>query len=102
MSNRQRPYSCPVSDHGYVRALSGISGFRRLLGVRLTSQFGDGLAQASLASSILFNPAQQTSPLKIASGFALLVLPFSVLGPFVGVFLDRWSRRNRLMRMAIR
>ena len=85
-----------MSDHGYVRALSGISGFRRLLGVRLTSQFGDGLAQASLASSILFNPAQQTSPLKIASGFALLVLPFSVLGPFVGVFLDRWSRRNTL------
>ncbi len=76
--------------------LSGISGFRRLLSVRLASQFGDGLAQASLASSVLFNPAQQASPIKIAAGFALLVLPFSVLGPFVGVFLDRWSRRNVL------
>ena len=77
-----------------MRALSRIWGFRRLLGVRLSSQFGDGLFQASLASSILFNPAQQTSSIKIATGFALLVVPFSILGPFAGVFLDRWSRRN--------
>ena len=25
-----------------------------------------------------------------------MLLPFSVLGPFVGVFLDRWSRRQVL------
>lgn len=84
----------PVGDRGNVRALSRMQGFRRLLSVRLTSQFGDGLFQAALGSSILFNPAQQTSPLKIATGFALLVIPFSLVGPFAGVFLDRWSRRN--------
>ena len=65
-----------------------------LLAIRLTSQFSDGLFQAALAGSVLFNPAQQTSPVKIAAGFAVLLVPFSMLGPFVGVFLDRWSRRN--------
>lgn len=50
--------------------------------------------QAALAGSVLFNPAQQSSPGKIAVGFAVLLVPFSILGPFVGVFLDRWSRRN--------
>jgi MFS family permease len=83
-----------ASDRGNVRALVAIRGFRRILAVRLTSQFGDGLFQAALAGSVLFNPAQQTSPVKIAIGFAVLLIPFSILGPFVGVFLDRWSRRN--------
>ena len=79
---------------GNVRALFDLRGFRRLLAVRLTSQFSDGLFQAALAGSVLFNPAQQSSPTKIAVGFAVLLVPFSILGPFVGVFLDRWSRRN--------
>lgn len=83
-----------TGDRGNVRALFRIPGFRRLLGVRLSSQFSDGLFQAALAGSVLFNPAQQTSPIKIATGFALLIVPFSVIGPYVGVFLDRWSRRD--------
>lgn len=82
------------SRSGNVRTLLRRSGFRRLVTVRLTSQFGDGLFQAALAGSVLFNPAQQTSPLKIATGFAVLLIPFSILGPFAGVFLDRWRRRN--------
>src|SRR5205814_1861876 len=28
------------------------------------------------------------------TGFTLLLLPYSVIGPYVGVFLDRWSRRS--------
>ena len=55
---------------GNVRQLLRRGSFRRLLAVRLTSQFGDGLFQAALAGSVLFNPAQQTSPVKIATGFA--------------------------------
>src|SRR5215467_13681306 len=83
-----------MQSRGHLRALSRLSGFRRLLAVRLTSQFGDGLFQAALAVSVLFNPAEQTSPVKIAAGFAVLLVPFSVLGPYVGVFLDRWRRRS--------
>jgi MFS family permease len=90
----ERPSQPAEPGRGNVRALFDIRGFRRLLAMRLTSQFSDGLFQAALAGSVLFNPAQQSSPAKIATGFAVLLVPFSILGPFVGVFLDRWSRRN--------
>lgn len=81
-------------SHRHLLALGRLQGFRRLLAVRLTSQFGDGLFQAALAGSVLFNPARQASSVKIAIGFAVLLVPFSVVGPYVGVFLDRWSRRD--------
>lgn len=71
-------------------------GFRRLLAARLTSQVADGWFQAGLAGSLLFNPERQASPLAIASGFAVLLLPYSLLGPYVGVLLDRWQRRGSL------
>jgi MFS family permease len=71
-------------------------GFRRLLGVRMASHVGDGWFQAGLAGSVLFNPEKATSPLAIAIGFAVLLLPYSLIGPYVGGFLDRWSRRSIL------
>lgn len=81
---------------GNLRATVASRGFRRLLGVRLVSQYGDGLFQAGLAGGLLFSPERQAGPAAIASGFAILLLPYSLLGPFVGVFLDRWSRRTIL------
>jgi MFS family permease len=62
--------------------------------VRLVSQIADGWFQAGLAGSVLFNPEKRTSALEVATGFAILLLPYSVIGPYVGVFLDRWSRRS--------
>lgn len=85
-----------VAPHHNLRAILARRGFRRLLGVRLLSQVGDGWFQAGLASSVFFNPERAASPLAITSAFAVLLLPYSLLGPFVGVFLDRWSRRNTL------
>lgn len=76
-----------------VRAILAGDGFQRLLAARLTSQVADGWFQAGLAGSLLFNPERQASAAAIATGFAVLLLPYSVLGPFVGVFLDRWDRR---------
>ena len=73
--------------------------FRRLLSVRLFGQFADGVFQASLAGSILFNPERQAHAGDIAAGFAVLLLPYSVLGPFAGVLLDRWWRQ-RVLRNA--
>jgi hypothetical protein len=72
--------------------------FRRLLGTRLLSQFGDGVFQAALAGTVLFNPQRAADPLDIAAGFAVLLLPYSLVGPFAGVWLDRWSRRQVLLR----
>lgn len=72
--------------------------FRRLLTTRLVSQFGDGVFQASLAGAVLFNPEHQSDPADIAAGFAVLLLPYSLLGPYVGVLIDRWWRQRILSR----
>ncbi len=72
--------------------------FRRLFGVRLAAQFGDGLLQAALATFVLFSPERQPDAVKVAAAFAILLLPYSIVGPFAGVFLDRWRRRNVLVR----
>jgi len=81
----------------HVRAILRRGDFRRLLSTRLTSQFADGIFQAGLAGSVLFNPDRQTDPMAVALGFAVLLLPYSLVGPFAGVLLDRWSRRNVLV-----
>lgn len=68
-----------------------------LLVVRLAGQFADGVFQASLAGTILFNPQRSAHAGDIAAGFAVLLLPYSLLGPFAGVLLDRWSRQRVLL-----
>ncbi len=80
-----------------VRALFREPGFGRLYGTRLVSQSADGVFQASLASAVLFNPEHATDPASLAVGFAVILLPYSVIGPFAGVFLDRWSRQRVLV-----
>jgi MFS family permease len=80
----------------HVKQLLAADGFRRLLEVRLVSQFGDGVFQASLAGAVLFNPEQQAKAADVAAGFVVLLLPYSFIGPFAGVLLDRWSRQRIL------
>ena len=70
--------------------------FRRLFTVRVASQFTDGVFQVALAGYVIFSPEKQATPGAIAAALAVVLLPFSALGPFVGVFLDRWSRRQVL------
>lgn len=65
---------------------------RLLLATRLAGQASDGLLQAALGSYVLFSPQRQASPGQVAGTFAILLLPYSLVGPFAGVFLDRWSR----------
>ena len=71
--------------------------FRRLFGTRLVSQFSDGIFQFAVAGFAFFSPEKQTTALQVATGLAVLLLPYSILGPFVGVFIDRWSRRQILV-----
>ncbi len=71
-----------------------VPGLRRLVFVRVLSAFGDGAFQGALAVLVLFSPERQTDPAEIAAGFAVLILPYSVIGPFAGALLDRWSRRR--------
>src|SRR3954453_5549391 len=71
--------------------------FRRLFGTRLVSQFSDGIFQFAVGGYAFFNPEKQTTAAEIAAGLAVLLLPYSILGPFVGVFIDRCSRRQILV-----
>ena len=82
-----------------VRDLFHEQGFARLYATRLVSQSADGVFQASLASAVLFNPEHATDPGTLAVGFSIILLPYSVVGPFAGVFLDRW-RRQRVLLLA--
>jgi hypothetical protein len=75
------------------RSVRALPEFRRLLELRAVSQFGDGLFQAGIAGAILFNPEREAEPWAIAAAFAVLFLPYSLLGPFAGALLDRWDRR---------
>lgn len=72
-------------------------GVARLAAVRWSSQFGDGFFQAALSGAILFNPERETEPKAIALGFVVLLLPYSLVGPFAGAMLDRWDRRKVLV-----
>ena len=85
------------SDRRALREVVDSPGFRGLMAVRLTGQFSDGLFQASLFSAVFFNPERATSAGQAAAAFATLLLPYSVVGPFAGVFLDRWRRQRVLV-----
>ena len=80
----------PVAVWHSVR---GLPDFWRLLELRTASQFGDGLFQAGLAGALLFNPDRAARPMAVAGAFAVLFLPYSLLGPFAGALMDRWDRR---------
>lgn len=79
---------------GHLRASLRRPDFRRLYAVRLLGQFGDGVFQASLAGAVLFNPERQAHAADVAAGFAVVLLPYSLIGPFAGVLLDRWWRQR--------
>src|SRR6056297_118405 len=83
---------------GALRAVLANQDFRRLYSTRLAGQFGDGLLQSALATFVLFSPERQPDAASVAAAFAILLLPYSFIGPFAGVLLDRWQRRNVLVR----
>src|SRR4051794_37249100 len=85
-----------MKNLGHLVHLLRGTWFRRLFAVRVSSQLTDGVFQVALAAYVVFSPERAPSPAAIASALAVVLLPFSVLGPFVGVFLDRWSRRQVL------
>ena len=63
---------------------------------RWSGQATDGIFQSALASFVLFSPERQASALSAALAFAVVLLPYSLIGPFVGTVLDRISRQRAL------
>ena len=69
----------------------------RLLAVRWMGQLTDGIFQSSLASFLLFSPERQPDAKSAAVAFAVVLLPYSLVGPFVGTILDRISRQRVIL-----
>ncbi len=70
--------------------------FRRLFAVRCAASSPTACSRSRWRRTWSSPRSGQPAPAAIAAALAVVLLPFSVLGPFVGVFLDRWSRRQVL------
>jgi predicted MFS family arabinose efflux permease len=81
------------STIGRIRGALAGDDFRRLFAIRLVSQFADGLFQSALVASVVFAPEQQDTAVGLLKATLIVALPYSILGPFTGVFIDRWRRR---------
>ena len=66
----------------------------KILTIRWLGQIGDGIFQSALASFVLFSPERQPNAVGAATAFAVVLLPYSFVGPYAGVFLDRFSRQR--------
>ena len=74
-----------------------IPAIRKLLLLRWTGQLTDGIFQSALASFVLFSPERQPDAKSAAAAFAVVLLPYSVIGPLVGTILDRISRQRIIL-----
>jgi MFS family permease len=80
-----------------LRAVLAKRDFRKLFATRLVSQAGDGVITAAVGTYVFFNASTFPTPMAGAAAFAVLYLPYSLIGPFAGVLMDRWSRRQILV-----
>jgi MFS family permease len=80
-----------------LRSLAGVSRFRRLIAAQVVSQAADGLYQIALAAVLIFDVAVADTPEQVTKILAVTLIPFSVVGPFTGPFIDRFSRRSILV-----
>ena len=104
MSSGRLPWRRREGQHSFLadlRAVLAERNFRRLFATRLISQTGDGMFAAGLGAYVFFNATSFPNPGAAAAAFTVLYLPYSLVGPFAGVFIDRWSRRQILVWSAV-
>jgi Major Facilitator Superfamily len=63
-----------------------------LLGAQALAQGADGLAQAAMASVLVLDAFDDGTPMRILTLLIVTLIPYSAIGPFAGVFVDRWER----------
>lgn len=73
------------------------TGLALLLGSQSLAQAADGLAQAAFASVLVLDALNEGVPSRILALLALTLVPYSLIGPFAGVFVDRLERRTLML-----
>lgn len=61
----------------------------------------DAMVTVSLAGSLVFNLSPDASRTQVLLYLAITMVPFTVLAPFVGPAVDRFSRGHRLLAAAL-
>jgi MFS family permease len=84
-----------------LKAVLAIPDFRKLFAARLVSQAGDGVFNAGFAAYAFFSAQSFPDPAAAVYAFTVLYVPYSLIGPFAGVFIDRWSRRQIIVYGAL-
>ena len=84
-----------------LKAVLAERDFRKLFASRLVSQTGDGVFNAGFAAYAFFSAQTFPNPAAAVDAFAVLYLPYSLIGPLAGVFIDRWSRRQIIVWAAL-
>jgi len=98
------PRAHPGAARGFVRDLRLVwqrPYYRRLLATNVTSRLGDGFLLAAAGTYVLFNPQDAATLADFALATVVLYLPYSLIGPFAGIVLDRWARRQVLFLASI-
>ncbi|MGZ4483757.1 MAG: apolipoprotein N-acyltransferase [Nocardioidaceae bacterium] len=72
-----------------------------LVAGQCAGQAADGLAQITFAQIVVFEAGRGATPTRIAALLAVTLLPFSLVGPFAGVLIDRWPRRRVLVLLSL-
>ena len=76
--------------------------FAWLMGTQFLAQAGDGIVQAALAKSIAFGNQEgfdlenARSPDELLRIVLYMLVPYTIVSPFLGVLIDRWDRRRLL------
>lgn len=70
---------------------------RVLVAGQALGQAGDGFAQIAFAQLVVFDIGRGATPARVAGVLAATLLPFTIVGPFAGVLIDRWNRRRLLV-----
>jgi MFS family permease len=84
-----------------LKAVLAEHDFRKLFAARLVSQTGDGVFNAGFTAYAFFSAQTFPNPAAAVYAFTVLYVPYSLIGPFAGVFIDRWSRQQIIVYGAL-
>ena len=74
---------------------AGESGLSRLIELHAFNAAGDAAVAISLAGTLFFQVPTGEARLQVAQFLGLTMLPFAIVAPLVGPFLDRFSHGRR-------